>query len=147
MTVSNLSLFLIDSNVFLVKPSISKFITSSKCSLIITSERLWVSSWEFVERYNYKDKEIFVIGEGRLVNLVASTGHPASVMDMSFANQALAAKWINENHKSLENIVYKLPKEVDEEIAKKKLFLMGGELQDLSDEQKTYLSSWEFGTS
>ena len=102
---------------------------------------------EFVERYNYKDKEIFVIGEGRLVNLVASTGHPASVMDMSFANQALAAKWINENHKSLENIVYKLPKEVDEEIAKKKLFLMGGELQDLSDEQKTYLSSWEFGTS
>ena len=102
---------------------------------------------EFVERYNYKDKEIFVIGEGRLVNLVASTGHPASVMDMSFANQALAAKWINENHKSLENIVYKLPKEVDQEIAKKKLFLMGGELQDLSDEQKDYLSSWEFGTS
>ena len=82
-----------------------------------------------------------------MVNLVASTGHPASVMDMSFANHALAAKWINENHKSLENIVYKLPKEVDEEIAKKKLFLMGGELQDLSDEQKTYLSSWEFGTS
>ena len=102
---------------------------------------------ENVESYIYKGKEIFVIGQGRLVNLVASTGHPASVMDMSFANQALAAKWISENHKSLDNLVYMLPKEVDQEIAKKKLILMGGELQELSDDQKTYLSSWEFGTS
>ena len=102
---------------------------------------------ENVESYKYEGREIFVIGEGRLVNLVASTGHPASVMDMSFANQALAAKWIKDNHETLENIVYTLPKEVDQEIAKKKLFLMGGELQDLSDEQRAYLSSWEFGTS
>ena len=102
---------------------------------------------ENVEAYKYKGREIFVIGEGRLVNLVASTGHPASVMDMSFANQALATKWIKDNHETLENIVYTLPKEVDQEIAQKKLLLMGGELQVLSDEQKEYLTSWEFGTS
>ena len=102
---------------------------------------------ENVESYKYEGREIFVIGEGRLVNLVASTGHPASVMDMSFANQALAAKWIKDNHETLENIVYILPKEVDQEIARKKLLLMGGELQSLSDEQKEYLTSWEFGTS
>ena len=68
-------------------------------------------------------------------------------MDMSFANQALATKWIKDNHETLENIVYTLPKEVDQEIARKKLHLMGGELQSLSDEQKEYLTSWEFGTS
>tara|TARA_B100000586_G_scaffold269578_1_gene248862 strand:+ start:2312 stop:3556 length:1245 start_codon:yes stop_codon:yes gene_type:complete len=102
---------------------------------------------ENVEAYKYEGREIFVIGEGRLVNLVASTGHPASVMDMSFANQALATKWIKDNHETLENIVYRLPKEVDQEIAQKKLLLMGGELQALSDEQKEYLTSWEFGTS
>ena len=102
---------------------------------------------ENVEAYKYEGREIFVIGEGRLVNLVASTGHPASVMDMSFANQALATKWIKDNHETLENIVYTLPKEVDQEIAQKKLLLMGGELQALSDEQKEYLTSWEFGTS
>ena len=102
---------------------------------------------ENVEAYKYEGREIFVIGEGRLVNLVASTGHPASVMDMSFANQALATKWIKDNHETLENIVYTLPKEVDQEIAQKKLLLMGGELQVLSDEQKEYLTSWEFGTS
>ena len=102
---------------------------------------------ENVESYKYEGREIFVIGEGRLVNLVASTGHPASVMDMSFANQALATKWIKDNHETLENIVYTLPKEVDQEIAQKKLHLMGGELQSLSDEQKEYLTSWEFGTS
>ncbi len=102
---------------------------------------------ENVESYKYEGREIFVIGEGRLVNLVASTGHPASVMDMSFANQALATKWIKDNHETLENIVYTLPKEVDQEIARKKLHLMGGELQSLSDEQKEYLTSWEFGTS
>ena len=102
---------------------------------------------ENVESYKYEGREIFVIGEGRLVNLVASTGHPASVMDMSFANQALATKWIKDNHETLENIVYTLPKEVDQEIARKKLLLMGGELQSLSDEQKEYLTSWEFGTS
>ena len=102
---------------------------------------------ENVQSYKFKGKEIFVIGEGRLVNLVAAKGHPASVMDMSFANQALAAKWIHDNRNKLKNKVYRLPKELDQEIAHKKLLLMGGELQALSEEQKEYLTSWEFGTS
>ena len=85
--------------------------------------------------------------EGRLVNLAAASGHPASVMDMSFANQALASEWIKENHKDLEPKVYTLPQEVDIKIAATKLNLMGGELEILSDEQIKYLESWEFGTS
>ena len=64
---------------------------------------------EHVESYKYKDKEILVLAEGRLVNLAAATGHPASVMDMSFANQALAAEWIKDNYKTLEPKVYTLP--------------------------------------
>ena len=88
-----------------------------------------------------------VLAEGRLVNLAAATGHPASVMDMSFANQALAAEWIKENHKSLEAKVYTLPSEVDLKIAATKLGLMGGELEILTKEQIEYLDSWEHGTS
>ena len=102
---------------------------------------------EHVESYKYKDKEILVLAEGRLVNLAAATGHPASVMDMSFANQALASEWIKDNHKKLESKVYTLPKEVDIKIAATKLSLMGGELEILSDEQIKYLDSWEHGTS
>tara|TARA_B100001750_G_C15505412_1_gene600036 strand:- start:673 stop:1917 length:1245 start_codon:yes stop_codon:yes gene_type:complete len=102
---------------------------------------------ENVESYKYKDKEILVLAEGRLVNLAAASGHPASVMDMSFANQALASEWIKENHKDLEPKVYTLPQEVDIKIAATKLNLMGGELEILSDEQIKYLESWEFGTS
>jgi len=102
---------------------------------------------DHVESYMYKDKEILVLGEGRLVNLTVATGHPASVMDMSFANQALAAEWIKENYKNLESKVYTLPKSVDQKIAATKLKLMGGQLEILSDDQLNYLDSWEFGTS
>ena len=102
---------------------------------------------DHVESYMYKEKEILVLGEGRLVNLTVATGHPASVMDMSFANQALAAEWIKENYENLEPKVYTLPKSVDQKIAATKLKLMGGQLEILSDDQLNYLDSWEFGTS
>ena len=102
---------------------------------------------DHVESYMYKEKEILVLGEGRLVNLTVATGHPASVMDMSFANQALAAEWIKDNYKNLESKVYTLPKEVDLKIAATKLELMGGELEILTEEQIEYLDSWEHGTS
>ena len=102
---------------------------------------------EHVDSYKYNDKEILVLAEGRLVNLAAATGHPASVMDMSFANQALAAEWIKDNYKTLEPKVYTLPKEVDLKIAATKLELMGGELEVLTEEQIKYLDSWEHGTS
>ena len=102
---------------------------------------------EHVESYKYNGKEILVLAEGRLVNLAAATGHPASVMDMSFANQALAAEWIKDNYKKLEPKVYTLPSEVDLKIAATKLELMGGELEILTKEQIDYLDSWEHGTS
>ena len=102
---------------------------------------------DHVESYMYKEKEILVLGEGRLVILTVATGHPASVMDMSFANQALAAEWIKENYENLEPKVYTLPKSVDQKIAATKLKLMGGQLEILSDDQLHYLDSWEFGTS
>ena len=102
---------------------------------------------DHVESYLYNGKEILVLAEGRLVNLAAATGHPASVMDMSFANQALAAEWIKDNHEDLEPKVYTLPNEVDLKIAATKLGLMGGELEILTKEQIEYLDSWEHGTS
>ena len=102
---------------------------------------------EHVESYLYDGKEILVLAEGRLVNLAAATGHPASVMDMSFANQALAAEWIKDNHEDLEPKVYTLPNQVDLKIAATKLGLMGGELEILTKEQIEYLDSWEHGTS
>ena len=102
---------------------------------------------EHVESYKYDGKEILILAEGRLVNLAAATGHPASVMDMSFANQALAAEWIKDNYKELEPKVYTLPSEADLKIAATKLGLMGGELEILTEEQVNYLDSWEHGTS
>ena len=102
---------------------------------------------EHVESYKYDGKEILILAEGRLVNLAAATGHPASVMDMSFSNQALAAEWIKDNYKELEPKVYTLPSEVDLKIAATKLGLMGGELEILTEEQVNYLDSWEHGTS
>ena len=102
---------------------------------------------EHVESYKYNGKEILILAEGRLVNLAAATGHPASVMDMSFANQALAAEWIKDNYKELKPKVYTLPTEVDLKIAATKLELMGGELEILTKEQIDYLDSWEHGTS
>ena len=102
---------------------------------------------EHVESYKYNGKEILILAEGRLVNLAAAIGHPASVMDMSFANQALAAEWIKDNYQELEPKVYTLPSEVDLKIAATKLELMGGELEILTKEQIDYLDSWEHGTS
>lgn len=91
-------------------------------------------------------KSIHVLAEGRLVNLVAAEGHPASVMDMSFANQALGAEFIIKNKGKLENKVYTLPQSTDIEIAKIKLASMGIEIDELTDEQFTYLNSWSTGT-
>jgi adenosylhomocysteinase len=87
-----------------------------------------------------------VLGEGRLINLAAAEGHPASVMDMSFANQALAAEYVVKNHKSLEKQVYSVPEALDKQVAKMKLEAMGVKIDRLSVEQEHYLSSWSEGT-
>jgi adenosylhomocysteinase len=91
-------------------------------------------------------KRILVVAEGRLVNLGAAEGHPADVMDMSFSDQAIAAEWIIRNADTLEPKVYRLPDELDAEVARLKLEAMGGSLEVLTDEQVAYLSSWEHGT-
>jgi adenosylhomocysteinase len=102
---------------------------------------------EFVEEYTLSDvRKINVLGEGRLVNLAAAEGHPSSVMDMSFANQALAAEYLAKNAKKLEKKVYPVPKEIDKEIARLKLKAMGVAIDTLTSEQEKYLSSWEMGT-
>jgi adenosylhomocysteinase len=101
----------------------------------------------FVEQYEMKDgRRINVLAEGRLVNLGAAEGHPASVMDMSFANQALSAKYIFENSKKLEKKVYAVPEEIDRKIAELKLKSMGITIDKLTPEQEEYLNSWEMGT-
>jgi len=91
-------------------------------------------------------RKIYILAEGRLVNLASAYGHPAEVMDMSFANQALTAKYINENSEKLENKVYTVPPEIDNTVAKLKLDAMGIKTESLTNEQKTYLSSWTMGT-
>ena len=91
-------------------------------------------------------RRISVLGEGRLVNLAAAEGHPASVMDMSFANQALAAEFVVKNGKSLENRVYTVPEDIDREIARLKLAAMGIQIDTLTAEQKKYLAEWQEGT-
>jgi adenosylhomocysteinase len=101
----------------------------------------------FVEQYEFKDgRQIFLLGEGRLINLVAAEGHPASVMDMSFANQALSAEYIIKNGARLEKKVYSVPDEIDREIARLKLQSMGIQVDTLTAEQVKYLHSWEEGT-
>jgi adenosylhomocysteinase len=101
----------------------------------------------FVDEYSLDDgRKINILGEGRLVNLAAAEGHPASVMDMSFANQALSAEYMVKNADSLENQVYGVPEEIDREIARIKLDAMGIEIDTLTDEQVKYLDSWEEGT-
>ncbi|MCH7488924.1 MAG: adenosylhomocysteinase, partial [Chloroflexi bacterium] len=101
----------------------------------------------FVEEFRMGDgRRIFLLGEGRLINLAAAEGHPASVMDMSFANQALCIEHLVLSEKSLTPAVYDVPKEIDEEIAKMKLAAIGVEIDELTEEQRTYLSSWETGT-
>lgn len=102
---------------------------------------------EFVEEYRLKNnKRIFVLGEGRLINLVAAEGHPASVMDMSFANQALSCEFARKKGKTLERKVYRVPRQIDEKIAALKLKSIGTKIDPLTPKQKKYLSSWEIGT-
>jgi adenosylhomocysteinase len=102
---------------------------------------------EFVEEFALKDgRRIYVLGEGRLINLAAAEGHPSSVMDMSFANQALSAEYMAKNNARLDKKVYPVPKDIDKEIARLKLLSMGVEIDTLTPEQAKYLSSWEMGT-
>jgi len=101
----------------------------------------------FLDEYTLADgRRIYLAGEGRLINLAAAEGHPASVMDMSFANQALGAEYIKENAKKLEKKVYGVPEHIDKEIARLKLESMGIEIDHLTEEQEKYLRSWQVGT-
>ena len=101
---------------------------------------------EVVEYVMRDGRRLYLLSEGRLVNLAAAFGHPPEVMDMSFANQALCVRHIVENHEQLQNEVYSVPKEIDEEVARLKLKAMGIEIEKLTEEQKRYLSSWDAGT-
>ncbi|MCK4401219.1 adenosylhomocysteinase [bacterium] len=102
---------------------------------------------EFVDEYTMQNgRRICLLGEGRLINLASAEGHPAMVMDMSFANQSLSAEYIAKNYKKLEKKVYKVPQDIDERISQLKLNSMGIKIDTLTSEQKKYLSSWEIGT-
>jgi adenosylhomocysteinase len=101
----------------------------------------------FVEEFQLAGgRRVFVLGEGRLINLTSAEGHPAAVMDMSFANQALSAEYMVKKGRSLERKVYVVPREIDLEIARLKLGSMGVEIDDLTREQESYLTSWRHGT-
>jgi adenosylhomocysteinase len=101
----------------------------------------------FVEEFPLEDgRRLYLVAEGRLVNLAAAEGHPAQVMDMSFANQALSAEYAVQNAASLERRVYPVPEEIDNEIARLKLATMGVEIDTLTEEQAKYLASWDEGT-
>ncbi|MGC1907217.1 MAG: adenosylhomocysteinase [Candidatus Acidiferrum sp.] len=100
-----------------------------------------------VDEYTLKgDRKIYLLGEGRLVNLATAEGHPASVMDMSFANQSLSAEYLMKNHKTMKPQVYVVPEHLDREIARLKLESMGHKLDKLTPEQEHYLASWQEGT-
>jgi adenosylhomocysteinase len=102
---------------------------------------------EFVDEYAMRDgRKIYLLGEGRLINLAAAEGHPASVMDMSFANQALSVEYLIKNHAGLEKKVYAVPQELDKRVARLKLEAMGIGIDRLSPEQEEYLASWSEGT-
>ncbi len=102
---------------------------------------------DFIDEYTLRNgRHINVLGEGRLINLAAAEGHPASVMDMSFANQALCAEFIIKEYKKLKKAVYDVPQEIDEQIADLKLKSLGIKIDKLTKEQNKYLSSWELGT-
>ncbi|HVN05687.1 MAG TPA: adenosylhomocysteinase [Bryobacteraceae bacterium] len=102
---------------------------------------------EFVEEYCFRDgRKLYVLGEGRLINLAAAEGHPASVMDMSFANQALSADFMVKNHAKLEKRVYSVPEDLDRQVARMKIESMGVKVDRLTPEQETYLTSWSEGT-
>jgi adenosylhomocysteinase (EC 3.3.1.1) len=101
---------------------------------------------DYIDEYTLSDgRKIYLLGEGRLINLVAAEGHPSSVMDMSFANQALAAEYLIKTG-GLENKVYGVPEKIDKEIARLKLMSMGISIDKLTEEQAEYLNSWEMGT-
>ena len=102
---------------------------------------------EFVEEYNLKNgRKLYLLGEGRLINLAAAEGHPSSVMDMSFANQALSAEYMAKEYAQMEKKVYPVPKNIDNEIARMKLESLGVKIDTLTKEQEKYLSSWDIGT-
>jgi adenosylhomocysteinase len=101
----------------------------------------------FVEEFRMADgRRLFLLAEGRLVNLAAAEGHPASVMDMSFANQALSVEHLAQGEQRLAPDVYTVPREIDEEVARLKLASLGVSIDELTEEQRKYLSSWEEGT-
>jgi adenosylhomocysteinase len=102
---------------------------------------------DFVEEFQLNHgRRLYLLGEGRLVNLVSAEGHPSSVMDMSFANQALAAEYLVKHHRNLEKRVYPVPQEIDQGIAQMKLLSMGIQIDRLTENQAHYLTSWEKGT-
>ncbi|MFI5295735.1 MAG: adenosylhomocysteinase [Thermodesulfovibrionales bacterium] len=102
---------------------------------------------DFVEEFTLKNgKRVYLLGEGRLINLAAAEGHPSAVMDMSFANQALCAEYMAKNYRKLEKKVYSVPEKIDADIARLKLRSMGIKIDTLTPAQKKYLSSWEMGT-
>jgi adenosylhomocysteinase len=102
---------------------------------------------EYVEEYRLKDgRKIYLLGQGRLINLAAAEGHPASVMDMSFANQALSAEYIVQQYRNMDKQVYSVPDDIDQAIASLKLAALGIEIDELTEEQETYLNSWTMGT-
>ena len=102
---------------------------------------------DFVEEFKLSTgRNIYVLGEGRLVNLAAAEGHPSSVMDMSFANQALSAEYLVKHAGSLEKRVHRVPVDIDRNIARLKLACMGVSIDTLTPEQEKYLHSWEMGT-
>jgi adenosylhomocysteinase len=101
---------------------------------------------DFVDEWRLGGKRIFVLAQGRLVNLAAAEGHPASVMDMSFANQALAAEYLVQQAASLGKDVHRIPADLDREIARLKLAAMGVAIDTLTPEQQRYLASWDQGT-
>jgi adenosylhomocysteinase len=102
---------------------------------------------EFVEEFQLADgRRVYLLGEGRLINLAAAEGHPAAVMDMSFANQALAAEYLRQAGGKLERRVYDVPLDIDREIARLKLESMGVKIDELTAGQQKYLASWDQGT-
>ncbi len=102
---------------------------------------------DFVQEYTLRNgRRVYLLAEGRLVNLGAAEGHPAMVMDMSFANQALSAEWVTANRNSLDNKVYRVPQDIDREIARIKLQSMGSFIDKLTPDQEKYLAAWEAGT-
>jgi adenosylhomocysteinase len=102
---------------------------------------------EFVDEYRMADgRRINLLGEGRLINLAAAEGHPAAVMDMSFANQALSVEWIVREATGLEPRVYGVPEDIDSEVAKLKLAAMGVDVDQLTEEQRAYITQWQHGT-